>query len=320
MKMSTVVCVFILSFANSLLWAQTLEENSLFRAKSASEQKEIKGSVSLWTSYCNRYSAKATYNLEDFDNFGYLPVSCECVSGEHTAAGKERPEQLTAIDKRFFIKEGELCPESIIESIAREKKTRDYCTDEAIVLKRFFGKKKFEKFSAKELPEKAAKGDKETHGIVKPTSYTGTAQEILAANGVLYLDKHDASAYHLVNIKKGKLYLGDQLLDSSDALELGPHDSKPVSSKRAIYVISQDGKLYVSKYSFAGKFHHSSFLAGAPVISAGMMVVENGVIKSINDQSGHYLPAACNFKNGIRVLIEQGYTFAPMTSYTIYKQ
>lgn len=38
------------------------------------------------------------------------------------------------------------------------------------------------------------------------------------------------------------------------------------------------------------QFHHSSFLAGGDVAGAGELVVENGELTLITDQSGHYQP------------------------------
>lgn len=39
-------------------------------------------------------------------------------------------------------------------------------------------------------------------------------------------------------------------------------------------------------------FHHSSFLAGAPVAAAGELKVEKGVVELLSNESGHYLPPA----------------------------
>lgn len=59
---------------------------------------------------------------------------------------------------------------------------------------------------------------------------------------------------------------------------------------KAIYVMGPDGHIYISNFHQAGKFHHSSILAGQPVASAGEIVVEDGVVTSINRRSGHYRP------------------------------
>lgn len=59
---------------------------------------------------------------------------------------------------------------------------------------------------------------------------------------------------------------------------------------KAIFVMDADGNIYASLIHRAGSFHHSSFLAGAPVAGAGEIVVDNGRLVMINNASGHYLP------------------------------
>lgn len=59
---------------------------------------------------------------------------------------------------------------------------------------------------------------------------------------------------------------------------------------RAIFVMDKFGNLYASNIQAAGVFHHSSFLAGGPVASAGELRVVNGRLELISDRSGHYLP------------------------------
>jgi hypothetical protein len=41
----------------------------------------------------------------------------------------------------------------------------------------------------------------------------------------------------------------------------------------------------------AGKFHHSTFLGGAPVMAAGEWIVDRGRVKAITAKSGHYKPS-----------------------------
>jgi hypothetical protein len=54
-----------------------------------------------------------------------------------------------------------------------------------------------------------------------------------------------------------------------------------------IYVLDTYQRLFVhAKYK--GKFHHSSFLQGGAVLSAGGIVVENGRIVKLTADSGHY--------------------------------
>jgi hypothetical protein len=59
----------------------------------------------------------------------------------------------------------------------------------------------------------------------------------------------------------------------------------------ACFVISPDDRLYSDSH-VNGKFHHSSFLAGAPVKGAGEIVVERGALSAFTPKSGHYKPPA----------------------------
>src|SRR6185436_16039627 len=61
-------------------------------------------------------------------------------------------------------------------------------------------------------------------------------------------------------------------------------------SGRAIWVQGPSGRFYSSNESEAGKFHHSSFLAGREVKAAGDWRIEQGKLKAISAISGHYHP------------------------------
>lgn len=56
-----------------------------------------------------------------------------------------------------------------------------------------------------------------------------------------------------------------------------------------IFVMSRDGKLYVARKN-KGFFHHSSFLAGAPIAAAGKVFVTAGVLHAVEPHSGHFKP------------------------------
>jgi hypothetical protein len=51
-----------------------------------------------------------------------------------------------------------------------------------------------------------------------------------------------------------------------------------------------------------GKFHHSSFFAGMPVVAAGEVVAFDGQIKLITAKSGHYRPSAADMANMVKKL------------------
>lgn len=62
------------------------------------------------------------------------------------------------------------------------------------------------------------------------------------------------------------------------------------TSGEIIYVVDQHRNFYVGRKNI-DHFHHSTFLSGAPVLAAGTMVIEPGlVILEVNNHSGHYKP------------------------------
>lgn len=68
----------------------------------------------------------------------------------------------------------------------------------------------------------------------------------------------------------------------------------------AMYVMDPAGNFYVAPM-IAGRFHHSSFLAGEPVAGAGEMTIVNGTLIRISNSSGHYRP---DLRNMLQVLQE----------------
>jgi len=59
------------------------------------------------------------------------------------------------------------------------------------------------------------------------------------------------------------------------------------------YVMGADGKMYADRpVRTDGMFpdNHTSFLAGQPAAAAGEVEAHGGVIKSVNNSSGHYAP------------------------------
>lgn len=64
-----------------------------------------------------------------------------------------------------------------------------------------------------------------------------------------------------------------------------------------IWVVDPQGNLYASVEQSPGKFHHSTFLAGGAVRSAGQVVFKDGKITHINNVSGHYRPDADSLKS-----------------------
>lgn len=103
---------------------------------------------------------------------------------------------------------------------------------------------------------------------------------------IKYLGPIERKTYEVV-IKDGKFMYKEsgQLLDTRG----GPEDAK------WIFVLSVSKDLYVG-LKRKGRFQHSSFLAGGATLSAGRLVVEDGILKAVWPHSGHYLPTEENFE------------------------
>ncbi|MBF6098036.1 hypothetical protein IU510_08085 [Nocardia cyriacigeorgica] len=102
---------------------------------------------------------------------------------------------------------------------------------------------------------------------------------------VTYLDEQERKPYRL-HMRAGRLYDSrDQLFDTAGARTLWTPQGG-----RAIFVMGADGVLYSSPHHILGRFHHSSFLAGAPCAGAGELAASFGVIRVVSDHSTHYRP------------------------------
>ncbi len=90
---------------------------------------------------------------------------------------------------------------------------------------------------------------------------------------------------HRLTVQDGKIINADGApFDTSSDAGTGSQSS------RAIFIMTSDGALYASKHSARCKFHHSSFLAGAPVAAAGEIEVRDGQLLFLSNDSGHYEP------------------------------
>ncbi|KAG5552263.1 hypothetical protein RHGRI_010369 [Rhododendron griersonianum] len=103
---------------------------------------------------------------------------------------------------------------------------------------------------------------------------------------IKYLGPTERKAYEIA-VENGKLFYSQtgMLLDTKG----GPQDAK------WIFVLSTSKTLYVGQ-KHKGTFQHSSFLAGGATLSAGRLVVEEGILKAVWPHSGHYLPTEENFE------------------------
>ena len=134
------------------------------------------------------------------------------------------------------------------------------------------------------------------------------------ARGVLYY-RGEERARHRVTVRDGMLWdhAGKPVNAGVKAPEgstlsfpegEGPHDRRQWGF--AIYALDLDGQLYISFDGQRGRIHHSTFLAGAPVACAGEMIIFDGRVFALNNQSGHYQPPPSALKQLTPILARGG--------------
>lgn len=111
---------------------------------------------------------------------------------------------------------------------------------------------------------------------------------VLVKDGVLYLNK------------EGENYLINYLDDSSEY----------------IFNINLDKKLLLIPATKT--IHHVSLSRGKPVLGCGNMTVKDGVIQSIELESGHYLPSVKHGVQLIKILKEIGIFISDNTRFSYY--
>jgi hypothetical protein len=103
----------------------------------------------------------------------------------------------------------------------------------------------------------------------------------LVVNEIKYLNESEREEYK-VGFVDGKLkYAKGSLIDTKSSSSHGRQGY-------FIFVMDQKGNIYTAPTDLVQ--HHSSFLAGQAVASAGEIMVEAGILKVILDESGHYAP------------------------------
>jgi hypothetical protein len=124
----------------------------------------------------------------------------------------------------------------------------------------------------------------------------------MGSPGVTYLDEAAREARR-TTIRDGIVYdsSGNPFDTSNGVSAFGPNHGG-----RAIFVMDEHGNLYASTFQKYRVFHHSSFLAGAPVAGAGELVVKNGRIELLSDCSGHYQPGQARTQQVLHQLASQG--------------
>merc|ERR1712166_704014 len=128
-------------------------------------------------------------------------------------------------------------------------------------------------------------------------------REFLESQSVKYCTDEERAEF-LVEIKDGILTYKNQ--GGVPVQGTGKNMTPDGKNSMMIYVMSPKHQLYVGEKS-VGRFHHSSFLAGASTSAAGSMVVDQqGKLLELTPHSGHYRPSAEDFDRCIEALSGQG--------------
>ncbi|AWF81203.1 hypothetical protein BTJ40_10445 [Microbulbifer sp. A4B17] len=133
-----------------------------------------------------------------------------------------------------------------------------------------------------------SKGAKMVAAPYWPEVHHPNHQATHGRNGnVRYLSARDRQK-HLVTFTGNSLVIPQQR-----RFELGILQN---TAGNIIFVVDTQRNFYVGRKNL-GRFHHSSFMAGQPVLGAGTIVLGAGYqILEVNNHSGHYRPGALEMK------------------------
>jgi hypothetical protein len=130
-------------------------------------------------------------------------------------------------------------------------------------------------------------------------TYLKIKPHLLPTAGVRYLDAEERKEFE-VTLADGKVISASKAPLCTDIFK---GDKK---EKLAIYVLSKEEKLYIGPYRL-GRFHHSSFCSGEPVIGAGEIKTnKEGTIELISSKSCHYTPTAMQLHTMLDFLESHG--------------
>lgn len=117
--------------------------------------------------------------------------------------------------------------------------------------------------------------------------------------GVTYLDSAQREDKK-IHVKSGIIYNS-----RNERFHTGNMKTATMGKGWAIFVMAPDNSLYANNHK-TDVFHHSSFLSGAAVQSAGEIAVDNGRVVALTSKSGHYCPNGGSFARLLYWLKQHG--------------
>lgn len=146
----------------------------------------------------------------------------------------------------------------------------------------------------------------------------------------VYLERKKAEGYRLTFIN-GLAYQQTWWL-KAQPIQMVPADSSAVGwtmpkdklnkgqklfeKNWAGFALSMGRDFYMAKHRggfYSSNFFHSSYLAGNAVMCTGSMLIENGVVKGISNDSGHYQPRIEHLLNVVEALRMYGVNLSAIT-------
>ena len=122
------------------------------------------------------------------------------------------------------------------------------------------------------------------------------------ASAVEYLDENTRKPYK-IHVEDGLLFHENGLPIDWDRAQF---TNEFGAAMMAIFSMGACGDIYLTYHHEIGIFHHSSYLAGAPLASAGEMLVVDGRLLEFTNGSGHYRPPGYIAAQALHRLKEMG--------------
>ncbi|MBN82332.1 MAG: hypothetical protein CMJ70_19555 [Planctomycetaceae bacterium] len=119
---------------------------------------------------------------------------------------------------------------------------------------------------------------------------------------VRYFDDVERLRHLLVFYAQRRLWCKKQQHRDGSQREV-PYSTSHLSGDS--YAVDVDLNIYSRPYQNEGDdlaIHHSSYLAGKAVLCAGMIIIDDGKLLHIDNESGHYKPSTSNLLNLLAAL------------------